>query len=106
MAGLFGRGKRPGDLDEEWPKDAQGEPIVPKFLTHCRCNDYEDTVLVSMLSSYGIPVMVRYPGDGGFGKVVLGMSGTGSSLYVPETMYDEAKQLMEAKPDDDLQEGI
>ena len=106
MAGLFGRGKRPGDLYEEWPKDAQGEPIVPKFLTHCRCNDYEDTVLVSMLSSYGIPVMVRYPGDGGFGKVVLGMSGTGSSLYVPETMYDEAKQLMEAKPDDDLQEGI
>ena len=106
MAGMFGRGKLPGELYEKWPKDAQGEPVAPRFLTHCRCNDCEDTVLVTMLASFGIPAVVLHPGDGGFGKVVLGMSGTGSSIYVPETMYDEAKELMEAEPDDDLQDGI
>jgi len=34
--------------------------------------------------------------------VVLGMSGTGSNIYVPETMLEDAKNLMEAEPDDEL----
>ena len=102
MIGSFGR-RLPGELYKQWPRDAQGEIVPPKFLTHCTSRDVEDVMLVNFLQSYGIPAAVLHPGDGAFGKVVLGMSGTGSSIYVPETMYDQAKELMEAKPDDDLQ---
>lgn len=103
MAGTFGRGSLPGELYERWPRDEQGEIVPPRFLAHCASVDMEDTLLVNMLGSYGIPAVILHPGDGDFGKVVLGMSGTGSSIFVPETMYDEAKALMEAEPDDDLQ---
>ena len=102
MFGEFGRNV-PGKLYKQWPRTTEGELVPPKFLTHCSSRDVEDELLVNFLKSYGIPAVVIHPGDGSFGKVVLGMSGTGSSIYVPETMYDEAKELMEAEPDDDLQ---
>ena len=102
MFGEFGRSV-PGKLYKQWPRDAQGEIVPPKFLTNCSSRDVEDEMLVNFLKSYGIPAVVLYPGDGAFGKLVLGTSGTGSSIYVPETMYDEAKELMEAEPDDELQ---
>ena len=96
----FGRSPLPGELTEIWPKTEQGEAVKPKMLAHCTSLDMADTMLVSMLRAYGIPAMIIHPGDGDFGKVVLGMSGTGSCVYVPETMYDEAKELMEAEPDE------
>ena len=102
MIGSFGR-SIPGELYRQWPRDMNGDPVPPKFLTHCSSRDIEDVMLVNFLQSYGIPAAVIHPGDGSFGKVVLGMSGTGSSIYVPETMYEHAKELMEAKPDDELQ---
>ena len=102
MIGSFGR-SIPGELYKQWPRDMNGEPVPPKFLTHCSSRDVEDVMLVNFLQSYGIPAAVIHPGDGSFGKVVLGLSGTGSSIYVPETMYEHAKELMEAKPDDELQ---
>lgn len=103
MAEEFGRGSLPGELYERWPKDEKGEPVKPRFLTHCMSLDLADVMLVNMLESYGVPAMILHPGDGDFGRLVLGMSGTGSSIFVPETMYDEAKELMEAEPDDDIQ---
>ena len=102
MIGSFGR-SIPGELYKQWPRDAEGEIVPPKFLVHCTSRDAEDVMTVNFLQSYGIPAAVIHPGDGSFGKVVLGISGTGSSIYVPETMYDQAKELMEAKPDDDLE---
>ena len=102
MIGSFGR-SIPGELYKQWPRDAEGEIVPPKFLVHCTSRDAEDVMTVNFLQSYGIPAAVIHPGDGSFGKVVLGISGTGSSIYVPETMYDQAIELMEAKPDDDLQ---
>lgn len=102
MIGSFGR-NIPGELYKQWPRDMNGEPVPPKFLTHCSSRDVEDVMLVNFLQSYGIPAAVIHPGDGSFGKVVLGLSGTGSSIFVPETMYEHAKELMEAKPDDELQ---
>ena len=103
MAAEFGRASLPGELYDKWPRDAQGEIVAPKFLKHCTSVDMEDTLLVNMPGSYGVPAVVLHPGDGNFGKVVIGMSGTGSSIFVPETMYDLAKELMEAEPDDDVQ---
>ena len=65
-------------------------------------HDFQDVMLVNMLMSFEIPAFLMHPGDGDFGKVVLGMSGTGSNIYVPETMLEDAKNLMEAEPDDEL----
>ena len=90
----YGFGKLPGDLYRRWPKGEDGEIVPPKFLTHCLSTDLEDTMLVNMLEAYGIPALRIHPGDGAFGKVVLGMSGTGSSIYVPETLWEDARALM------------
>lgn len=98
----WGRSPLPGDILKIWPRDEQGELIKPALLTHCISNDLQDIMLVNMLASYEIPAFLTHPGDGDFGKVVLGMSGTGSLIYVPETMLEDAKILMEAEPDDEL----
>ena len=90
-------------LSERWPKDENGEFEAPVRLCTLSALDMRDELLLNMLEAYGIPCLRGYPGDGAFGKLVLGTSGTGSSIYVPETMYDEAKDLMEARPDDDVQ---
>ena len=99
----FGFGKLPGELYARWPKDAAGEPVPPKYLTHCSSTDLEDTMLVNLLEAYDIPVLRVCPGDGAFGRVVLGISGTGNSIFVPETRYEDAKELMEGNNDDELQ---
>ena len=54
----------------------------------------QDELLVNMLEAYGIPVIKNYPGDGEFGKVILGMSGLGTDLFVPESMYEDAVNLI------------
>ena len=103
MTEKFGRGDLPGALYEKWPKAENGELVPPKFLAHRLSLDMADVLLVNMLEAYGIPAVILHPGDGDFGKVILGMSGTGSSIFVPETMYEDAKNLMEAEVDDELQ---
>ena len=96
----------PGELYEKWPKTATGEPVPPKFLTHCPSTDMADVLLVNMLDAYGIPALILHPGDGTFGKVVLGLSGTGSSVLVPETMLADAEELIKENQDDELQSGV
>ena len=93
----FGWGALPGALLKKWPKDGAGEPVPPVLLAHLSSTDMADALLVNMLDAYGIPAMRVYPGDGSFGKVVLGMSGTGSDILVPEIYYEDAKALMEAE---------
>lgn len=96
----FTRRDLPGALWKKWPKTDSGEPVPPRFLAHRMSVDMADMTLVGLLEAYGIPAIVRHPGDGDFGKVVLGMSGTGSSIYVPETMYNDAAALLEAEADE------
>lgn len=83
------------DEFENWPRDINGEPEKPVFLIHCACNDFNDEIRINMLEAYGIPCIKNYPGDGSFGKVVLGMSGNGTDIYVPESMYEDAVALCE-----------
>ena len=93
---------RPGKLLEKWPRDAQGEPVRPAFLKHCSGLDMEDSIALSLLEAYGIPAIAQYPNDGEFGKVILGMGGSGTDLFVPETMLEDAKNLFEEAPEDDV----
>lgn len=90
-----------GDLYKRWPKDAGGKIVEPAFLTHCSCLDMNDEMTVNLLEAYGIPCVRKYPNDGDFGRVLLGMSGTGVDIYVPETMYDDAVSLTEGSAEID-----
>ena len=47
------------------------------------------------LKAYGIPCLKNYPGDGQFGKIMLGMSGYGVEILVPETLLADAQALQE-----------
>jgi len=77
-----------------WPNGDDGKPVPPVFLTHVREVALEGQIVMNMLTSAGIPVLKEYPNDGAFGKVIIGLSGTGLELYVPETMAEDAKALI------------
>lgn len=87
--------KLTGELYERWPKDENGEPTEPVFLTHCMSLDMSDEMLVNLLEAYGIPCIRLYPNDGDFGRLMLGMSGPGVDVYVPRNMYEDAINLSE-----------
>lgn len=84
-----------GEIYERWPKDEKGEPVEPVFLTHCKCLDMTDEMIVNLLGAYGIPCIRQYPNDGDFGRLILGVSGPGVEIYVPITMYEDAVNLTE-----------
>ncbi len=88
-------GKESHDLAERWPKSADGTPERAVFLTDTFEADAQADLLVNMLRSYDIPVMKKYEKDGTLGKVVLGFSGYGASLYVPESMLEDAQALIQ-----------
>jgi len=90
-----------GDILKRWPKDEAGELIEPVFLTHRMCLDMSDEMLVNLLEAYNIPCIRQYPNDGDFGRLVLGMSGTGVDIYVPKTMYEDAVNLTEGSSEYD-----
>lgn len=90
-----------GKAFENWPKNEQGEPVSPAWLTSCSPLDMQSEMVQSMLECYGIPSLRMAPGDGAFGELILGMSGTGLDIYVPETMLEDAKALMEADNDEE-----
>ncbi len=84
----------PGGLLERWPKDERGEPEEPVLLTTAINLNLFDEMTINMLEAYGIPCLKRYPGDGSFGKVVLGMSGQGTEIFVPKSMLEDAAALV------------
>lgn len=88
-------------LYDRWPKTAQGEPETPALLCNCKSLDMGDELKINMLEAYGIPCLKIYPGDGCFGKLILGMSGQGVDIYVPQSMLQDAQALCEARPEAD-----
>ena len=91
-----------GRLTDRWPKDEQGKPETPVFLCNCSNTDMGDELRINMLEAYGIPCLRVYPGDGSFGKVVLGMSGLGTDIYVPQSMHSDAIALCEEENNEEL----
>ena len=81
------------DLPKRWPRDAGGEPEEPVFLRNCRNFGMSDALQVNMLEGYGIPCLKIYPGNGSFGRVILGFSGQGTDIYVPKSLYKDAVEL-------------
>lgn len=81
----------------DWPTDEKGKPLAAHFVGHMREVDMEGQIVINLLTSAGIPVKLKYPNDGSFGRVILGFSGTGVEIYVPEIMLEEAKGLLEGE---------
>ena len=52
-------------------------------------------MLEQMLRSYDIPVLKARGDLGSLGTIVLGFSGEGVDLYVPASMLEDAKNLLE-----------
>ena len=93
-----------GDLYERWPKDENGEPEEPVFLGTAVNLNYFDELTINMLEAYGIPCLRQYPGDGTFGKIILGMSGQGTEIYVPKSMVEDAANLCTYNAEKDIEE--
>ena len=83
----------PGELYERWPKDENGVPERPVRLGTLINLNMADELTVNMLEAYGIPCLRMYPGDGSFGRLILGMSGEGTDIYVPESLAEDAAAL-------------
>ena len=86
-----------GDRFDKWPKDENGKAVEPAFLEHLSGTQLDIEMGINLLSAYNIPIMTTYPNDGEFGKLILGFAGTGVDVYVPETMLDEAKNIISAE---------
>ena len=84
---------KPDKLSESWPRTDSGEAEPPALLMTVSNVNFRDDLIISKLEAYGIPCFKRYPGNGSFGRLVLGLSGQGVELYVPESMAEDAAVL-------------
>lgn len=91
---MFGLDKGSSGPKLNWPKAADGSLEKAVYLCHIPCIDFRDELIVNLLESCGIPSLKNYPGNGEFGKVVLGMSGDGTDIYVPESLLEDAKAIV------------
>lgn len=58
-----------------------------------------DTIVRNMLQSFGIPTVQLNSDNGDLGEIYSGISFTGADLFVPQSMYEEAKALLEGESD-------
>jgi len=82
-----------GELYERWPKDENGVPEEPVRLGTAANINFFDELTVNMLEACGIPCLTVYPGDGSFSRLIFGISGQGTDIYVPRSMADDAAAL-------------
>jgi len=90
-----------GLVSDRWPKDEQGRAEESAFLCTRSNTDMSDELTVNMLEAYGIPCVRDYPGNGSFGRVIMGASGTGVDIFVPKSMLETAQKLIEGVENDE-----
>jgi len=77
-----------------WPKDENGEPVAPAYLKHISGGPLDLELALNLLEAYGIPHVSEYPNNGEFGKLILGHPPSGMEVFVPETMLEDAKNVL------------
>ncbi len=87
-----------------WPLDAQGQPVPPRQLV--RAGDGTSyTMTLSMMAAYGIPTVTKMPYGAFSSPVIFGGAILGGYIFVPETLWEDAKALLDAGPlEDDFEE--
>lgn len=88
-------GETPHDLPERWPRQADGTPEAPAFLTHRMEWNCEVDLIEQMLRAYDIPTLISRGNYGSLGKIVFGFSGEGVDIFVPAPLLEDAKALLE-----------
>ena len=88
-----------------WPKDDNGEPVAPAYLKHISGGPLDLEVAINLLQAYGIPYVSEFPNNGEFGKLIMGHPPSGMEIFVPETMLEDAQNVLSAKPVDENEDG-
>ena len=81
-----------------WPKDESGRDEKAALLRQTFDSPADADMLISLLAAYRIPCFKYFDYEGGAGKVINGFSGYGASLYVPASLLEDAKEILEAQP--------
>jgi len=76
-----------------WCPEEMSESDEWAFLINFE-DDREVVVIESLLSSYGIPMLKKYRGIGGYFKILTGMTAFGVDLYVPESQLELAREIL------------
>ena len=90
---------------ENWPKNENGEFVAPQFLLHLSGAPVDSELTLSLLAAYGIPTVCEYPNNGLFGKLILGQPAGGIDVFVPETMLEDARDILSASIIEDDEEN-
>ena len=80
----------------EWPNGENGEPVPPAYLTHIGGGPLDMELTLNLLEAYGIPHVSQYPNNGLFGKLIMGHPPSGMEIFVPETMLEDAQNVLNA----------
>jgi len=90
---------------KSWPNDEKGNPVRPVYFKHISGGPMDLEVALNLLDAYGIPHVSEYPNNGAFGKLIFGHPPSGMEIYVPETMLEDAKNVLSAEVIEDDEEG-
>ena len=92
--------------EPDWPKNENGEPVPPAYLTHISGGPLDMELTLNLLEAYGIPHVSEYPNNGLFGKLIMGHPPSGMEVFVPETMLEDAQNVLNADEYDDNDEEL
>ena len=94
--------------EPDWPREEDGQKVKAVRLMGTFDSVADADMVISLLAAYGIPCFKYYDLEGGAGKVINGFSGYGASLYVPQTMLEEANNILNAEvaEEDENDDGL
>ena len=94
--------------EPDWPLEEDGQKVKAVRLMDTFDSVADADMVISLLAAYGIPCFKYYDLEGGAGKVINGFSGYGASLYVPQTMLEEANNILNAEvaEEDENDDGL
>ena len=94
---MFKWGRKKFDrISDRWPKQENGESVPPVLFQHIQGSELDVEMTVNLLEAYGIPALRKASGDGTLGEVLLGASGFGVDIFVPENMLEDAQNVVSA----------
>ena len=91
-------------LEALWPVDENGQRDDAAFLATIPDINNEADFKINMLMAMGIPAFKEYNSEGSLGKLIIGTSAYGASLFVPCSMLEDAKALLEDSAETLLEE--
>ena len=91
---------RTAQANAQWPRDAAGNREQAVFIAHIPDINNEIDLAINMLCAYGIPAFKSYSNEGSLGKLLIGTSAYSASLYVPQSMAEDARSLLNTPAED------